>query len=164
MTAAIIKEVQTIDPQMPVYDVKSMEGRLSDSLSRRRFSMFLLTIFAVIALLLAAIGIYGVISYSVSQRIHEIGIRMALGAQPRDVLLLVIGQGMRLVGVGVMIGVAASLALTKLIESLLFGVGRSDPATFVVIVLLLTLVALAACWIPARRATKTDPMTALRVE
>lgn len=89
---------------------------------------------------------------------------MALGAQPRDVLLLVIGQGMRLVGVGVMIGVAASLALTKLIESLLFGVGRSDPATFVVIVLLLTLVALAACWIPARRATKTDPMTALRVE
>lgn len=149
---------------MPVYDVKSMEGRLSDSLSRRRFSMFLLTIFAVIALLLAAIGIYGVISYSVSQRIHEIGIRMALGAQPRDVLLLVIGQGMRLVGVGVMIGVAASLALTKLIESLLFGVGRSDPATFVVIVLLLTLVALAACWIPARRATKTDPMTALRVE
>lgn len=164
MTAAIIKEIQTIDPQMPVYDVKSMEGRLSDSLSRRRFSMFLLTIFAVIALLLAAIGIYGVISYSVSQRIHEIGIRMALGAQPRDVLLLVIGQGMRLVGVGVMIGVAASLALTKLIESLLFGVGRSDPATFVVIVLLLTLVALAACWIPARRATKTDPMTALRVE
>ena len=164
VTPAIIKEIQTIDPQMPVYDVKTMEGRLSDSLSRRRFSMFLLTIFAVIALLLAAIGIYGVISYSVSQRVHEIGIRMALGAQAGDILRLVIGQGMRLVGVGIAIGLAASLALTRLIDSLIFGVRRTDPMTFAMIVLLLALVALIACWIPARRATKTDPMIALRVE
>ena len=164
MTATIIKEIQSIDPEMPVYDVKSMEQRFSDSLSRRRFSVFLLGIFAIIALLLAAIGIYGVISYSVSQRTHEIGIRMALGAQTRDVALLIMGQGMKLVMLGVIIGLAASLALTRLIKSFLFGVGATDPLTFAAIIALLVFVAIIACWIPARRASKVDPMVALRYE
>jgi len=130
----------------------------------RRYAAGLFAVFAVVALTLAAVGIYGVMSYAVTARTTEMGIRMALGAQPRDVLTLVLGQGMILTLIGLVIGVGASFALTRLISKLLFGVSATDPLTFVVILLLLTLVALLACWIPARRATKVDPMVALRCE
>jgi putative ABC transport system permease protein len=164
MTAAITKEIQGVDPAQPVFDVKSVDQRLYDSLARRRFSMFLLTVFAVVALILAAIGIYGVMAYSVSHRTREIGIRVALGAQPRDVLSLVIRQGIILTLTGALAGLIVALGLTRLMSSLLFGVGAMDPLTFVGVAALLITVALLACLIPARRATKVDPIVALRYE
>ena len=154
----------SLDKSLPVYDLKPMTEYLRDSLARRRFNLILLTAFGGVALALAAVGIYGVISYGVTQRTHEIGIRMALGAKKGDVLRLVVRQGMMMALVGVAIGLLASLALTRLMESLLFGVSVTDPLTFTMIALLLTSVALLACFVPARRAAKVDPLVALRYE
>ncbi|MCI0347913.1 MAG: FtsX-like permease family protein, partial [Acidobacteriales bacterium] len=151
-----------VDKDQPVVNIMTMEQRLADSVSRPRFNMFLLGVFAGVALVLAAVGIYGVISYGVTQRTHEIGIRMALGAQAGNVLRLVVGQGMRLVLAGVLVGLLMSLALTRLMKGLLFGIGATDPLTFVLIAALLVTVALLACYLPARRATKVDPVVALR--
>jgi predicted permease len=164
MAAAVTREARALDPNLPLYDVKTMEQWLSESLARRRFAMLMLGLFAVVAMLLAGAGIYGVMSYTVEQRIREIGIRVALGAQTRDVLRLVVRRGMSLTGIGVALGLTAAIAATRVMANLLFGVRATDPLTFVLIALLLALVALAACWIPAWRATKVDPMVALRCE
>ena len=141
-----------------------MDQWLSESLARRRFAMLMLGLFAVVAMLLAGVGIYGVMSYTVAQRTREMGIRIALGAQTRDVLRLIFRQGLSLAGIGVGIGLVVAIAATRLMASLLFGIRATDPITFAAIALLLAMVALLACWIPARRATKVDPMIALRYE
>jgi len=156
--------VRNLDKELPIFRVTTMEQLVADSMAQRRFTLWLLGIFAVTALLLAAVGLYGVLAYSVSQRSHEIGIRMALGAQGSDVQKLVVGQGMKLVLLGTGIGLVGAFALMRLMASLLFGVGAADPVTYVAITSLLAGVALLACWIPARRATKVDPMIALRYE
>ena len=137
---------------------------LAVSLAQQRFNMLLLALFAALALILAAVGIYGLMAYSVSQRTHEIGVRLAIGAQRRDVLRLVLRDGARLTLVGIAIGIIAALALTRLMASLLFEVTPTDPATFASVALLLAVVALAACYIPARRAARVDPMVALRYD
>jgi putative ABC transport system permease protein len=144
--------------------MKTMEEIIGDTLWQRRLWGVMFALFASLALLLAAVGIYGVLSYSVSQRTRELGIRLALGAQASDVLRLVIAQGMKLAIAGLLIGVALSLLLTRLIANLLFGVAAADPLTFVVVAWLLLVVALAACYIPSRRAARVDPVEALRNE
>ena len=164
LTSAIRNQVLSIDKEQPVSGVRTLEQRVSTSIAQQRFSMLLLGVFAAVAMVLAAVGIYGVLSYAAAQRTHEIGIRMALGARAGNVLKMVIGQGMKLALAGVALGSGAALALTQLMKRLLFGVTAADPMTYVVIALSLTLVALFACWIPARRAAKVDPMVALRVE
>jgi putative ABC transport system permease protein len=164
MSDSLRGELLSTDKTLPVYALKPMTEYLHDSLSRRRFNMVLLSVFAAVALLLAAVGIYGVISYSVAQRTHEMGIRIAVGAQARDIFKLVIGQAMLLTLLGVAVGLASSFALTRLMESLLFEVSSTDPLTFAAISAILTGTALAACFTPARRATKVDPMVALRYE
>jgi ABC-type antimicrobial peptide transport system permease subunit len=141
-----------------------MEDVLATSLAARRLSMILLSAFAALALILSCIGIYGVISHLVGQRTHEIGIRMALGAQPSDVMRLVLGQGAKMVLLGVIIGIAAALGLTRLMANQLFGVTSHDPFTFAAVALLLTMIALLACYVPARRAVRVDPLIALRYE
>jgi predicted permease len=164
MTATITKEIQTLDPEVPAFDVRTMQGRLSDSLARQRFATFLLGVFAVIALLLAAIGIYGQLAYSVNQRTHEIGIRLALGAQPVDILRMVVRQSMILVSVGTFIGLVGAVALTRVMSSMLYGVTATDARAFLMPPLVLAVVALFASYLPARRAAKVDPMVALRYE
>ena len=164
LAGAMRAAVQTVDPEQPVYRVSTMEQFFSAEVAVPRATMFLMGSLAVAALILAAVGIYGVMAHAVAQQTHEIGIRTALGATQRDVLRLVVGQGMTLTLIGVVIGLAGAFALTRLMTSLLFGVSATDPATFTVIALLLTGVALFACYIPARRATKVDPLAALRYE
>ncbi len=164
-TAASIRSaIREVDKDQYIPDIQPMEQLLAESVARRRFSMLLTGLFAALALTLAAVGIYGVISYSVTQRTHEIGVRIALGARTQDVLRLVVGQGMILTSIGVAVGVAVALVVTRVMVSLLYGVSATDPTTFAGISLLLTMVALVACYIPARRATKVDPMVALRYE
>jgi putative ABC transport system permease protein len=160
----IRQQVLATDQNQPVYNARSMEQVIAESINARRFAMLLMTIFAGVALLLASVGIYGVMSYSVAQRTHEIGIRMALGASARDVLRMVVGQGMILVLIGVGCGLLGALGVTRVMSSLLYGVSTTDPLTFVGISVLLSVVAFMACYIPARRATRVDPMTALRYE
>jgi putative ABC transport system permease protein len=164
LTAMVRREVDALDPEQTVMSVMTMEQRVSKSLAQPRFNALLLNLLSALAAALAAVGIYGVISYSVAQRTREIGIRMALGARRRDVLRLVVGQGMVLAVAGVAIGLAASLALTRLMTGLLYGVSATDLWTFAGATALLGAVAIAACWLPARRATKGDPMIALRCE
>src|SRR5262245_43570601 len=164
LSAAVRREVIAVDGNQPVFGVRTFTQLFSASIARQRFFALVMAAFAGLAMLLAVIGIYGVVAYSVAQRTREIGIRMALGAQARNVLRLVVKQGMALTFVGVAIGLLASFALTRFMEKLLFGVSPTDPMTFASIALLLVIVALLACYIPARRATKVDPMVALRCE
>ncbi|MFO7261683.1 MAG: ABC transporter permease [bacterium] len=153
-----------LDPNVPLYDVQTMEGRIERSLGPRRLAMLALAGFAALAVVLAALGIYGVMRYTTGQRTHEIGIRIAIGAQRGDVVRLVLRQGMTIVAAGLGIGLAAALVLTRTMRAVLFGVGPHDPLTFIVATALLAGVALIAIWLPARRATRVDPITALRVE
>jgi predicted permease len=166
--AAIIgpvrRAVEELDPREVIYAVQTMDEVLSSSFAARRLSMILLGFFAALALVLACVGIYGVISHLVGQRTREIGVRVALGAQRSDVLRLVLGHGARMALLGVAVGVAAALALTRLMSRLLFGVSATDPLTFIGVAILLTLVALIACYIPARRAIRVNPIVALRHE
>jgi putative ABC transport system permease protein len=164
--AGVRQVVRELDPELPLYDVKTMKTHLRDGLALLfvRLGARLATAFGLLGLVLAVVGVYGVVSYSVSQRIHEIGIRMALGASGSDVLRLVVGQGLMLTLAGVAIGLGASLMVTRVMTSLLYGVSATDPLTFGVIALVLAGVAVAASFIPARRALKVDPMVALRYE
>jgi predicted permease len=162
MTATVINEIQSLDPELPAFDVHTMEQRLYDSLARRRFSMLLLGVFAASALALAGVGIYGVMTYWVNQRTHEIGIRLALGAQPGAIQRMVIRQSALMVSTGIALGVAGALGLTRMMAGLLFGTSATDRWTFIVISLLLASIALLSAYVPARRAARVDPLVALR--
>jgi putative ABC transport system permease protein len=164
LAEAVRRAVFAIAPDLPLSGISTMEARLAEQTAQRRFAMTLLTGFAVLSLLLAALGIYGVLSYFVAQQTSEIGVRVALGAQASDVLRLVLSRGMTPVQAGIVLGLLSALALTRLMDKLLFGVSATDPLTFTSVALLLTLVAFVACWIPARRATRVDPLIALRHE
>jgi putative ABC transport system permease protein len=164
LVAAVRGVVRSIDKDQPIDRITTMPELLSQSVAQPRFYTGLLTSFAVIAFAMASLGIYGVTSFSVTQRTHEFGIRIALGADPRDVLKLALGKGLRLTLIGLAIGLCGSLALTRLMSGLLFGISATDPATFALATLVLTGVALVACYVPARRATRVDPMIALRCE
>ena len=164
ITAGVRSQVAALDPELALFDITTVDDSVARSVSTKRLSSILLLAFAITALLLAIIGIYGVISLNVNNRTNEFGIRLALGAQPRNVLQLVLGQGIRVAAVGLAIGIGAALLLTRLLETLLFGVTPSDPLTFVVVAVILSVAALFAAYIPARRATKVDPLVALRYE
>jgi ABC-type antimicrobial peptide transport system permease subunit len=161
---AVQKEFRAVDGQMPISKVRTMEEVISQGVSRQHFNMLLLSIFAAIALILAAIGIYGVMSYAVEQQTQELGIRMALGADQGQVLKLILRQGMTPAGIGVLSGLAIAFALTRVLASLLYGVKAYDPLTFVAVALILTAIALFSTYIPARRAMNVDPVVALRDE
>jgi predicted permease len=164
VAGAIVREIQAFDPSRPVYDIRTMQDRMSDSLARQRFSAIMLGAFAVFALILAAIGVYGVMSYLVTQSRHDIGLRIALGAQRSSILWLVVRQGMELAGIGIVAGIIGALALTRVMASLLFGVSAVDFATFSAVPLILAAIALLATYVPAWRATQVDPMMVLREE
>ena len=161
---AVKRELSNLDPDQPVSDVRTMGQVMADTVARARFNTLLLALFAGLATLLAAVGIFGVMNYSLTMRTREIGLRMALGAQPRKVVMLMLKQGLVLTLIGTAIGLAGALALTRLMSSLLFGVDAADPATFAVIVVLLVVVSLIASYLPARRAARIDPLIALRAE
>ena len=156
--------IRSLDSQQPIANMSTMESLLAKSIARSRFNTLLLAIFAIVALVLSAVGIYGVMSYSVTQRTHEIGLRMALGAQHHDVVKLVVRQGAILGLIGIVAGLAASFGLTRFLATLLFGVKATDGTTFAAVAVGLLIVVLVACYIPARRATKVDPLVALRYE
>lgn len=164
IAAAVRREIEAVDSTQAIFNVRPLSGFLSDSIAERRFNLLLLIAFAAVALVTAAAGIYGVMAYAVAQRTHEIGIRMALGASRFDVLKLILGQGARLVMWGVACGLIAAFIMTRLMTGLFYGVSASDPATFIAVVLFLSIIALLACYIPASRATKVDPLIALRYE
>lgn len=164
ITGSVREMVQSLDKNLPIFRVRTMEELVSESMSQRRFLLWLFVIFAALALILAAVGLYGVMSYSTLQRSHEIGVRLALGAQARDVLEMVLRQGMALALIGVAVGIVGAFVLTRLMASLLFNVGTTDPLTFAAISLFLALIAALASYLPARRATRVDPMIALRYE
>jgi putative ABC transport system permease protein len=161
---AVRQVIREVNPGQLIYNTRTLDEMIGKTVAPRRFNMMLLAVFAVIALVMAATGIFGVMSFAVAQRTREIGIRLALGAQRRDILRLVVGQGMLLALVGIGAGLTASFGLTRLISSLLFGVSASDPLTFLGVAALLVAVMLLACYLPARRAAKVDPMVALRYE
>jgi len=164
LASAVRREVTAIDGDLPVYNVKTMEAAVDESLAGRRFSALLLALFAAAALLLAAVGVYGVTSYGVVQRTREIGIRMALGARQGDVLRLVVGGGARLAGAGIAIGIVLAFGLSRVLRGMLYGVDATDPLTYAGLALTLALVALFASWLPARRAARVDPNLALHAE
>ena len=161
---AVTKAIREVDPEQPVFGVMSMDRLIDNAGAERRVSMLLLLLFAAIALLLSALGIYGVMAYTTNQRRHEIGIRMALGARGGDVLRLVLGQGMRLVAIGLGLGLVGAWLLSRVLASQLYGITRQDPLTYLSVAVLLALVALTATWLPARRATRVDPVLSLRSE
>jgi putative ABC transport system permease protein len=164
LVAPIRTQVAALDPDQPIYQISTMESLLARTLAQSRFVMLLLGGFSALAMVLAAVGIYGVMSWFVTQRNKEIGIRMALGAQQGDVLTMVVREGMLLAGIGVALGLAGSFALTRIIANLLYSVGPTDPATLAAVSILLTAVAFLACWVPARRAARVDPIITLRAE
>ncbi len=164
ITEAVRAALQRMSSEQVTFNTLTMDEIIASTLATRRFLMMVLTVFAALALLLASVGIYGVVSYLVGQRTHEIGVRIALGAQRRDVLRLVLGEGLKMALLGVGIGVVAAFGLTRLMANMLFGISATDPLTFLAVAMLLTIVAVAACYAPARRAMKVDPLVALRYE
>jgi putative ABC transport system permease protein len=162
LAGALRKAVQDVDQNQPVFGVRTMDEVIANQFAPRKFRTLLLGLFALLALVLVVVGIFGVISYSVAQRTHEIGIRMALGAQREDVARMVVAQGFKLTVIGVAVGIAGALALTRMLSSLLYSVKPTDPVTFIGVTLILTAAALLASYIPARRATKVNPIIALR--
>jgi putative ABC transport system permease protein len=162
LTAAFRSQVHALDQDLPVFDIRPMEQIVADAAGQPRFQTVSLSLFGAVALLLAAIGIYGVMAYIVTQRTHEIGVRMALGARTRDMLRQVLGQGLKLVLIGATLGLAGAFVAARALENMLFGISPADPLTFVSVTVFLALVALAACWVPTWRATKVDPLVALR--
>ena len=164
LTSAVVTQIHSLDPQLAVAKIRTMDQEMASSIAAPKFNAFVLGLFAFIALFLAAIGIYGVLAYAVAQQSHEIGIRMALGGQRRDVMRLILVQGARLALVGVAIGLLGAFGLTRLMASLLYGISASDPLTFALVTVVPFAIALLACYIPARRAMRVDPMIALRYE
>ena len=164
VVSTVRRDVHALDPNLPIHGIRTMENVISESIATARFRTSLLALFAAVALVLAMIGIYGVMSYAVTQRTQEIGIRMALGARVTDVLQLVVKNGMSLATIGAVVGLAGAFAVTRLMTSLLFGVSPTDTVTFSLVTIGLMIIALLACYIPARRATKVDPLIVLRYE